>query len=269
MLRDETTHEPRRALVASRKAALAKLRAARLVAATELENATSTSAAAMATGVALVGDEAALGLALDAPAAGLARLRTSRATARRDAAAAPLPRRAGREPLPRRPGGDAAAGARRVGPGAPGGALLVVSAPPVLSTLGLYAALGFRYAAFREDSWNALPAVVDRLESAVKVWHHGFPWLTYADAHVEDTSVRVAYVASEVAGYAADGLARRAAEGGVASSLALRDAMTEALRGPDGDASARRQLAAAMATALRRHARLWVCGWASTSRTRA
>ena len=73
---------------------------------------------------------------------------------------------------------------------------LVVFAPPVVSTLRFYADLGFAYAS--EDTDNLLPRLVERLETANKVWHSGFPWLTYLDPHIEDTRIRVSAVSEDV-----------------------------------------------------------------------
>ena len=73
---------------------------------------------------------------------------------------------------------------------------LVVFAPPVVSTLRFYADLGFTYAA-DEGANDLLPTLVERLEVATKVWHSGFPWLTYLDPHIEDTRVRVSVVSED------------------------------------------------------------------------
>ena len=70
--------------------------------------------------------------------------------------------------------------------------LIVVFAPPVLSTFALYNYLGFKYASIYSES-HFLKEMIFLIEGAVQAWHSGFPHLTYMDPYIEEYGVRLSY----------------------------------------------------------------------------
>jgi hypothetical protein len=69
--------------------------------------------------------------------------------------------------------------------------LLLVHCPMILSTMRFYYNNGFQYSDMGETSVNLLLDVVDKMSGAVRMWHSGFPHLTYVNSFIEDTRVRI------------------------------------------------------------------------------
>ena len=61
----------------------------------------------------------------------------------------------------------------------------------ILSTMNFYYNNGFQYSDMGETSLNLLLNVLDKIGGAVRMWHSGFPHLTYVNSSIEDTRVRL------------------------------------------------------------------------------
>lgn len=94
------------------------------------------------------------------------------------------------------------------------GFMVVLRCPVVLSCLKFYSSNGFSYSDMRSTSQDLLPSVIDRIESAVRVWCCGHPGFRYLHSDVEGRRVRIAAEESGIQRDRCKGVVHLDVEGG-------------------------------------------------------